>query len=93
VTRSWGPVEKPVEHDVKPIAGDGGEGEVVTSEPGDRHHAPVTARDRYNATDGRHNRADHEGWESVDPRSGTGAEDDFHATGKFEDGPSVWRQT
>lgn len=89
---SWGPVEHPVEHDVKPIASHA-EGADTTPEPDDRTHAPVSGRENYNATDGRHNRADHQGWESVDHRSGTDVGEDGEAHGRFEDGPGAWRQT
>lgn len=89
---SWGPVEKPVEHNVKPIAADA-EGSVTTPEPTARTHGPITGHENYNATDGRHNKADHQGWESVDGKSGTHVGEDGQAHGKFEDGPGKWRQT
>jgi hypothetical protein len=50
--------------------------------------------ENYDATDGRHSRPDHQGWMSVDPMSGITSDTDFGAhTGKFPDGPGVWRQT
>ncbi len=89
---SWGPVEKPVEHDVKPIAAEA-EGSVTTPEPTARTHGPITGNENYDATDGRHSKSDHQGWESVDGNSGTHAEGDFIAKGRFPDGPGKWRQT
>lgn len=49
--------------------------------------------ENYNATDGRHNRADHQGWPSVDGNSGVASTEDFGRTGSFPDGPGAWRQT
>lgn len=90
---NWGPVEKPVEHGVKPIAAHA-EGDVTEpTEPGGGKSAPHYSVD-YNATDGRHNReSGMEGWESVDKNSGCDAEDGFVARSRFPDGPGVWRQT
>lgn len=90
MTSSWGPVEKPVEHNVKPIAADGGEGAVTQH---DEHGSQSGRNENYNATDGRHNRADHQGWPSIDGNSGCGAEGDFIASERFHDGPGPWRQT
>lgn len=50
--------------------------------------------ENYNATDGRHNKADHQGWPSIDHHSGPVSDTDFgNTTGSFPDGPGVWRQT
>jgi hypothetical protein len=89
---SWGPVEKPVEHNVKPIAGDGGEGTVTEPHPGNREANP-SPHENYDATDGRHSKADHQGWVSVDPKSGSGTGDTWESDARFPDGPGVWRQT
>lgn len=92
MARTWGPIEHPTEHDVKGIAADE-EGTVTTPEPNAKHHSPITGREHYNATDGRHNQSDHQGWPTVDDRSGCDVDENGHATRKFEDGPGVWRQT
>lgn len=89
----WGPVEKPVEHNVRPIAADGAEGQVTEPHPDDREAEPRPA-ENYNATDGRHTKSDHQGWPSIDPNSGETDMHDFgHGTGRFPDGPGRWRQT
>lgn len=92
MAHQWGPVEKPEHHNVKPIAADA-EGAITTPEPTSRTHGPITGNEHYNATDGRHSKADHEGWESVDHRSGTDVGEDGVAHGRFPDGPDRWRQT
>ena len=63
MARSWGPVTKPVEHNVKGIAADA-EGAVTEPHPGSRERGPA-GFENYNATDGRHNKADHQGWPSL----------------------------
>lgn len=90
-TRTWGPVEKPVEHNVKPIAADA-EGTVTEPHPANREANP-RPNENYDASDGRHNKADHQGWPSVDGRSGEGVDEHGHATRRFPDGPGRWRQT
>lgn len=92
MARSWGPIEKATEHNVKPIAGDGGEGNVTEPHPANREAAPRPA-ENYNATDGRHNKADHQGWPSIDGNSGGDVGEDGKAHSKFQDGPGKWRQT
>jgi hypothetical protein len=87
---AWGPVEKPEQHDVKPVASHA-EGAVTEQHPSGS--GTPGGSENYNATDGRHNRADHQGWESVDHRSGTDVGEDGQAHGRFPDGPSGWRQT
>jgi len=68
-------------------------GDITQPAPGSPSRSPKHA-ENYDATDGRHNRADHQGWESVDPRSGPVSDTDFgDSTGRFEDGPGPWRQT
>lgn len=82
---SWGPVEKPMGHH---------DDESGTVEQLDEHGSRSTGHsENYNATDGRHNKADHQGWESVDVNSGTHVGEDGKAHGKFDDGPGKWRQT
>ncbi len=88
MVRSWGPVEKPVEHNVKPIASEA-EGAVTEID----HLGGKTAPDNYSATDARHSKATSEGWESVDPRSGENVGSDGKAHSRFPDGPGKWRQT
>lgn len=87
---TWGPVSKPAGHFDEHGIGD--EGEVVQPHV---HGGNAPRHDEnYDATDGRHNRADHQGWVSVDPLGGPTSETDFavHA-GRFPDGPGPWRQT
>jgi len=92
-TRSWGPVEKPVEHNVKPIAADA-EGDVVEIAHTGTKEVNPRPDENYNATDGRHNKADHQGWPSIDPKSGPTDLHDFgDSAGRFPDGPGKWRQT
>jgi hypothetical protein len=91
MAREWGPVEKPVEHNVKPIAAEA-EGAVVEIEHSGTKASPGSG-ENYNASDGRHNKADHGGWPSIDGKSGTHVGEDGEAHGKFPDGPGKWRQT
>jgi hypothetical protein len=84
--RSWGPVEHPTDGGGP---APGAEGSVTKPHAGSGMHS-----ENYDATDGRHNKADHQGWPSVDPMSGPTSETDFGSkTGSFPDGPGVWRQT
>ncbi len=92
MARSWGPIDKPEHHDVKPIAADA-EGSVTTPSPTSHSRGEITGHENYDATDGRHSKSDHQGWESVDRHSGTNVGEDGEAHGKFEDGPGKWRQT
>ena len=89
--RSWGPVEHPVEHNVKPIAAEA-EGAVIEPHPDSREAHPRPS-ENYNATDGRHNKADHQGWPSIDGNSGGDVGEDGQAHSRFPDGPGKWRQT
>jgi hypothetical protein len=91
MAHTWGPVEKPVEHNVKPIAADA-EGAVTEPHVGSREANP-TPHENYNATDGRHTLADHQGWPSIDGNSGTDVGHDGKAHARFPDGPGKWRQT
>lgn len=93
MAHTWGPVEKPVEHDVKPIASDGAEGAVTEPHPENRDENAPGRNENYNATDGRHTLADHQGWPSIDGNSGEGVGEDGRATRRFPDGPGRWRQT
>ena len=92
MARSWGPVEKPVEHNVKGIAAEE-EGAVTEIDHAGSKGNPDHPNSSYNATDGRHTKADHGGWPSIDPKSGTHVGEDGEAHGKFPDGPGKWRQT
>lgn len=90
--RSWGPVEKPMEHNVKPIAADA-EGTVTEPHPTNREANPGP-HENYDATDGRHTKSDHNGWPSIDPKSGPVSHEDLgDSAGRFKDGPGKWRQT
>lgn len=89
---AWGPVGHPVQHNVKGLAAEA-EGTVTTPEPTARTHGPITGNEHYNATDGRHNKADHGGWPSIDGKSGGDVGEDGQARSRFEDGPGRWRQT
>lgn len=95
--RSWNQLanvvaQHPTEpHVVKPIAADGVPGEVTEQHPRGREPGPKP-NENYDATDGRHNKADHQGWPSVDSRSGY-VDDQLQSTRRFPDGPGVWRQT
>jgi hypothetical protein len=89
---TWGPVEHPEQHSVKGIAAQA-EGAVTEPHPGNRTAGAPGTSENYDATDGRHTLADHQGWESVDPRSGEAVDDSGHATRRFPDGPGKWRQT
>jgi hypothetical protein len=91
MAHTWGPIEKTVEHNVKPIAADA-EGTVTEPHVAGREASP-TPNENYNATDGRHNKADHQGWPSIDGNSGTDVGEDGQAHGRFPDGPGKWRQT
>ena len=91
MAHSWGPVTKPVEHNVKGIAADE-EGAVTEPHAGSRERGPA-GFENYNATDGRHNKADHQGWPSVDGNSGGDVGSDGKAHSRFSDGPGKWRQT
>jgi hypothetical protein len=84
---SWGPVEKPTGHFNERAPG--ADGEVSRPHVGSSGH-----NENYNATDGRHNKADHQGWPSVDPMSGLVTDTQWdHSVGHFPDGPGAWRQT
>ncbi|HEY1700883.1 MAG TPA: hypothetical protein VGG75_14325 [Trebonia sp.] len=86
MAQSWGPIHQATT-DGK-TAGHG-DGTVTTPHVGSSLHG-----ENYDATDGRHNKADHQGWPSVDHLSGPTSHDDFGSkAGSFEDGPGVWRQT
>lgn len=89
---SWGPVEKPMGRDHDPIGAKDGEPTLSTPM---RHEGGTIHPVRYDATDSRHNyETGQRPWESVDMNSGRTSDTDFGAlTGRFEDGPGVWRQT
>jgi hypothetical protein len=79
MAESWGPVGHPTTEG-KTV---GEEGSVVSA----GHHSS-----NYDATDGRHSKPNHEGWETVDTKGGTDVGEDGQAHGKFVDGPGPWRQ-
>ena len=90
---SWGPVPHPTD-DATHAPGDT-DGQVC--QPGghgslNQHRSPQHS-ENYNATDGRHNRADHQGWESVDRYSGPVTDTDWDENSRWTDGPGAWRQT
>ena len=84
MTHSWGPVEHPVGHN------DDESGQV---EQPNEQGSDSGRNENYNATDGRHNKADHGGWPSIDGKSGGDVGEDGQARSRFEDGPGRWRQT
>lgn len=84
MARTWGPVEKPEGHH---------DDESGTVEQPNEHGSASGRNENYNATDGRHNKADHQGWPSVDGNSGEDVDESGHATRRFPDGPGKWRQT
>lgn len=89
MAHEWGPIEKAEHHNVKPIAAEA-EGAVTEQHPSG---GDGTRNENYNATDGRHNKADHQGWPSIDGNSGCDVGEDGQAHGRFPDGPGPWRQT
>jgi hypothetical protein len=80
MAETWGPVGHPTTEGKAP----GEEGSVVS---------PGGHSTNYDATDGRHSKPNHEGWETVDTKGGTDVGEDGQAHGKFPDGPGCWRQT
>jgi hypothetical protein len=85
----WGPIHKPESHG-KTVARE--EGAVI--QPHVRGGSTPNHSENYDATDGRHNRADHQGWESVDRMGGIVSGTDWeHPSSRFPDGPGPWRQT
>jgi hypothetical protein len=88
---SWGPIEKPMGREHESI---GAEGEVTLSTAARFEGSPIHPV-RYDATDSRHNyETGQRPWASVDVNSGHTSDTDFGTlTGRFEDGPGVWRQT
>jgi hypothetical protein len=80
----WGPIHKAVT-DGNSM---GDEGEVTQPKQGGS--GSPTHPMNYDATDGRHSKPNHEGWMSVDGKSGEGWET-LH--GRFPDGPGPFRQT
>lgn len=85
IDMNWGPIRKATT-DGRPC---GEAGAVTEPHVGSGHHG-----ENYNATDGRHNRADHQGWPSIDHQSGPVTATDWDsAHGHFPDGPGPWRQT
>jgi hypothetical protein len=82
---SWGPIHKAT------TDGDGlGAEEGTVTQPKEKGSGSPTHPMNYDATDGRHSKPNHEGWVSVDGKSGEGWES---AGAKFPDGPGPWRQT
>lgn len=88
----WGPLTHPTD--------DHSSGKTVGSPTGDVRQPDENSVEaapkhptNYDATDGRHSKPNHEGWETVDTMGGTNVGDDGCAHGKFVDGPGPWRQT
>jgi len=89
---TWGPVTHPDGRDHAPVGAK--DGMPTLSTPMSHEGAPRHTV-RYDATDSRHDyETGQRPWESVDEHSGRTSDTDFGAlTGRFEDGPGVWRQT
>lgn len=86
----WGPIRKAVTEG-KTVARE--DGAVVQFSATGGAHAPTHPQD-YDATDGRHGRELRiREWPSVDDGSGIANDTDWGLTGRFPDGPGVWRQT
>jgi hypothetical protein len=88
---TWGPLTHPDNRNHLPV---GAEGDITLSQPMRFEGSPVHTV-HYDATDSRHNyETGQRPWESVDVHSGHTSDTDFGTlTGRFEDGPGVWRQT
>jgi hypothetical protein len=85
MAHSWGPIEHPVGHN---------DDESGAVEQPNEHGSDSGRNENYDATDGRHNKADHQGWPSIDSNGGETSQTDFaEKTGRFPDGPGRWRQT
>lgn len=90
---SWGPVEHPTDKKSAGKTIGTATGDVVQP---DEHSVTASPKHptNYDATDGRHSKPNHEGWESVDPHSGEVSDGDWASvTKRFPDGPGPWRQT
>jgi hypothetical protein len=86
----WGPISHPVTEGKTTGSPDGAE--TLPDEHGNAG-SPEHAMN-YDATDGRHSKPNHEGWETVDVNGGCVADGDWASvTSKFADGPGPWRQT
>ena len=68
MTHSWGPIEHPVGHN------DDESGQV---EQPNENGSDSGRNENYNATDGRHNKADHQGWPSIDGNGGELSQNDL----------------
>ena len=88
---TWGPLTHPVDRSNLAV---GAEGSVTLSQEDHFEGAPHHTV-HYDATDSRHNyETGQRPWTSVDVHSGHTSDTDFDTlTGRFEDGPGVWRQT
>lgn len=84
MAHTWGPIGHPTGHH---------DDESGSVEQPDEHGSDSGRNENYNATDGRHSKADHQGWPSIDGNSGTDVGEDGKAHGRFPDGPGKWRQT
>jgi hypothetical protein len=82
----WGPIHKATT-DGKSITE---EGAVTQPKNGTSQTAAPAHPTNYDATDGRHTKPNHEGWESISDKSGDGWESPH---GGFHDGPGPFRQT
>jgi hypothetical protein len=85
----WGPVEHPVTEGKTTGSPDG-----AMTQPDEHGSGSPSHPMNYDATDGRHSKPNHEGWETVDTNGGCVADGDWATvTSKFPDGPGPWRQT
>jgi hypothetical protein len=83
---SWGPLEHPT--------GKTDSESGAVTQPKEKGSDSPSHPMNYDATDGRHSIPNHDGWESVDPRSGCLSDGDWEGiSSRFPDGPGPWRQT
>ena len=89
MAESWGPLTHPTTEGKDVGSTDGAVTQPKQGGSGSPSH-PMN----YDATDGRHSKPNHEGWETVDTMGGSVSDTDWaEGTGKFPDGPGPWRQT
>jgi hypothetical protein len=89
MAESWGPLTHPTTEGKTTGATDGAVTQPDEGGTGSPKH-PMN----YDATDGRHSIPNHDGWVSVDPKSGCMSDGDWEGiSSRFPDGPGPWRQT